>query len=190
MAGEQVDNAVLAAVRRFLHASPAGSEAMEALASLIAETSRLPLTHLEARERALRAELWVAEEARRGPRWKFWSKPARFVSWLDLCSGDGYTRERTLRALSDGAPNGFFCSLAVRRLNDWVPEVRAAARERLPLIASRSNPEHIVDALWHTLPHSISWSRLQDRDRLVLTDLVSIEGVSTVLKDRIVSAAA
>lgn len=68
--------------------------------------------------------------------------------------------------------------------------MRAAARERLPLIASRSHPQHIVDAIWHTLPHSISWSRLEDRDRLVLSDLVSIEGVSTVLKDRIISAAA
>lgn len=118
MPGEQLDDAVLAAVRRFLHAPPASGEALVALASLIAETSRLPLTHLEAWERALRAELWVTQKARTAPSWKFWSKPTRLVSWLDLCSGDGYMRERTLRALSDGAPNGFFCSLAVRRLND------------------------------------------------------------------------
>lgn len=185
----QIDSAVLSAVRRFLHASAAGSEASEAMASLVAETSRLPLTHLEAWESALRTELWKVEEWR-STSWRIWKKPARFVSWLDLCSGDGFRRERTLRTLSAGAPNAFLLLLAVRRLNDWVPEVRAAAREQVPAIASSSDPDHVVDALWHALPHSISWSRLEDRDRQVLSDLITRERVMPILKSRIISATA
>ncbi len=125
----QNENDVLAAVHRYLHSGLAGREVAEAMASLIAETSRLSLNNLEAWERKLRTELWEIEKTASLARWKFWKRPVSFVSWLDLCSGDGFKRERILRALSEGAPNGFFCSLAVRRLNDWVPQVRAARAE-------------------------------------------------------------
>ena len=184
----QHENDVLAAVRRFLHSGIAGREAAEAMASLVAETSRLSLTNLDAWERKIRTELRAIEERSSPVRCKFWKRPAHFASWLDLCSGNGFERERILRALSEGAPNGFFCALALRRLNDWVPQVRAAAREHLLQIAKRSDPEYVVDALWNTLPHWISWGRTEDADRQVLTDLTSIEEVALALKSRIVGS--
>jgi hypothetical protein len=161
-----------------------------AIDAIVTATSRLSLTNLEAWEGKLRAELWKSKQVPSFSVRKFWRRPTRFVSWLDLSHSDGFKREEALRALYEGAPNGFFFSLAVRRLNDWVPQVRAAARDNLPLIAKRSDPEHVVDALWKVLPHCSSWGRMEDADRQVLTDLVCIEGVTFALKSRIVSATA
>jgi hypothetical protein len=92
--------------------------------------------------------------------------------------------------LTEGAPNGFFFSLAVRRLNDWVPQVRSAGRERLPEIASRSDPEYVVDGLWSTLPHSSSWGRMEHADAQALADLISIDRIAQALKCRITQAPA
>ena len=184
----QNEGDVLMAARRFVHSSIKGRGEVEAMACLVNVTSHLSLNNLEAWERKLRMELW---EIDRYPpsRWRLWKRPTRFVSWLDLCSGDGFRRERTLRALSERAPNGFFLSLALRRLNDWVSEVRAAAREHLPRIVERSDPKDVIDALWTTLPHFSTWARLGDAERQVLVDLISIDHLAVALKSRIVSAA-
>lgn len=185
----QQEGGVVQAARRYLDCANSGRHVAEAMASLVATTSRLSLANLENWERKLRAELFESEWTSSSTRWKFWKRPTRSLSWLDLCSGDGFRRERTLRTLSEGAPNGFFCLLTLRRLNDWVPEVRAAARQHLPIIAERSDAQYVVDALWNALPHCISWGRMGDPDREVLTHLISIESVAVMLKSRIVSAA-
>lgn len=182
--------AVSDAVRRLLAAGLAGYEVADAMTSLIAVTSLLSLNNLDNWERKIRAELWAMEQRLSPTRWNASKTPARFASWLDLCSGDGFKRERILRTLSEGAPNGFFCSLALRRLNDWVPQVRAAAREHLPHIVERSNPERVVDALWSALAHCASWGRMQDADRQILADLISIKQVALALKSRIMKATA
>jgi transposase len=186
----QQESTVLGAVRALLDATASGNRFADAMASVVAETSSLPLARLDEWERKVRAELWLAARRSPSPSWKFWSSPDRFASWLDLCSGDGFRRERILRSLSDGAPNSFFLVLALRRLNDWVPEVRAAARERLPLLSERSNPEHVVDALWYTFAHWSSWGRLEEVDRQLLVELTSNGQVAPLLKSRIHQASA
>lgn len=183
----QNENDVLTAVRRFLRSSIDHRDEAEAMSSVVEVTSHLSLTNLEVWEGKLRMELW---EIDRFPpsRWKFWSISRRSVSWLDLCNGDGFRRELAFRALSERAPNGFFLTLALRRLNDWVPEVRAAAREHLPMIVERSDPNYVVDALWTTLSHFSTWARIGDAGRQVLVDLISLGDLAVALKSRIVSA--
>lgn len=173
------ESLVLGAVRKLLEAGVSGGDAAEAMASLVAETSSLSLSNLDEWERKLRTELWQAERRPPSPRWKFWNRAERFASWLDLCSGDGFRRERILRSVSNAAPNGFFFAFALRRLNDWVPEVRAAAREHLPHWAERSAPEHVVDALWYTFAHWGSWGRLEEADRQLLVALTSIDKIAS-----------
>jgi hypothetical protein len=181
----QCDPVVLNAVRDFLRYSTP-----EARANLVAATSALSLRKLDAWESAIRAELW-ADASRSAPsRWTLWRKSQRPLSWLDLCNADGFVRERALRCLSSAAPNAFFFVLALRRLNDWVPQVRQAAREHIPLIAESSNPEHVVDALWNVLPHSIGWGRMERIDWQVLTRLLASERVAIAAKTRITTAAA
>lgn len=183
------ENEVLASVRRFLHSGLRGQASAKSLDCLVSMTSRISLANLDAWERKIRTELCIAEELSTDG-FKFWKKPSRFASLLDLCSGDGFRREKILCTLPDGVPNSFFFSLAMRRLNDWVPQVRAAARENLLRIASPSKPILVVDTLWHTLPHCPSWRRIEDADWEVLQHLISLEGVVLGLKRRIIEATA
>jgi hypothetical protein len=182
--------AVMAAVNRLLTAGLSGDDVAGALDLLAAETSMIPLNKLDSWERMIRAELWTFERKPTSFWWKFRKRRAGFASWLDLCSGDGFRRERIIRSLSGGAPNAFFLALAVRRLNDWVPQVRAATREYLPRLAECSDPEQVVDALWHVLAHCGSWGRMEDGDRQALADLISIERIAFALGSRILVATA
>jgi hypothetical protein len=182
------EDAILAAVNRFLGARLSGDDVAGALDLLVAETSSIPLNKLDAWERVIRTQLWTFDCKPTSAWWRLRTRRAGFASWLDLCSRDGFRRERIMRSLSGGAPNSFFLTLAVRRLNDWVPQVRAATRGHLLRLAECSDPEHVVDALWHVLAHSGSWGRMEDADRQSLADLISIERVASALGSRILAA--
>ncbi|MGC3981894.1 MAG: hypothetical protein QM808_11580 [Steroidobacteraceae bacterium] len=184
----QNEHGVLSAVRQLLDASMESDDVADSMESLIGETSSLSLINMDAWERRIRDEVFRVEQSKSRFRWKFWKRPVRFACWLDLCSWDGFKRERVLRALSQGAPNGFFYVLLLRRLNDWVPEVRAAARDKLLQVAVISNPEHIVDALWSILTNWNMWGHIGDQERNVLAKLVCIEEVAVALKSRILKS--
>ncbi|MGE8233192.1 MAG: hypothetical protein ACN6OR_07395 [Stenotrophomonas sp.] len=177
--------AFLQAIERFAAASNAPS-AEQAMAAVADTSASLPLDNLDRLERRIRWELSAAKPAHAG----FWSraKPARHLSWLDLGNADGHVRERTLRSLS-AAPNALCLALALRRLNDWVPEVRAAAREHLPGIAHSSAPEHVAEALWAVLCNVASWGRLGTPERHTLDALIAFEPVRLALYTRICNAA-
>lgn len=186
---EDAEANLRAAIRDFaLSISPAfrGSTDMSAVIDV---TSSLPLSNLASWERLIRDEFSVAMRSSVTPGIIAWAKPKRFLTWVDLCSWDGYVRERTLRALSGPAPNGFFFALAARRINDWVPEVRLAARERLPLLARQSAPGQVVDALCAMLPMWASWGRMEEVDQQVVAELLAIPGVIEVLKQRLITGA-
>jgi hypothetical protein len=159
------------------------------MSSIIDVTSSLPLSSLAHWERLIRGEFSLALRSSATPWIIAWAKPNRFLTWVDLCSWDGYVRERTLRTLSGPAPNSFFFSLAARRINDWVPEVRLAAREKLPLLAKQSNPEHVVDAFCAMLPSWASWGRMEEVDQQVVAELLAIRGVIEALKLRLITMA-
>lgn len=122
------------------------------------------------------------------PKWKVWIKPSQLLSWLDLISWDGYKRENTLRTITGAAPNGFFFALALRRLNDWVPQVRDAAIEKLPLLAEASEPVLIVDALCATLSHWNSWGRIGELEKQVLLEIISRKEIGKTLKSKLISS--
>lgn len=184
------ETAVVSAIRHLLAAAAAGRGVAEAQTSLITETNRVPLESLERWERTIRSEMWLAADQSPTPRWKFWSRSARFLSWLDLCSGDGFRRERILRSASGGQPNAFFLALAIRRLNDWVPQVRAAAREHVPGLVENSDPGCVADALWTTFAHWEQWARIEDRDRDLLGNFLENERVANAFKERLIEAVA
>jgi hypothetical protein len=186
----EMETHILSAVGEFIGSLNSGSAVVADMTRLIEITSRLPLSNLENWERLIRYGLYQAAANTKPAKWKFWDKPTPFLTWIDLCSGDGFKRERTLRILSGRAPNSFFFAMAVRRLNDWVPQVRSAAREQLPLIAVASNPEDVVDVLCAVLPHWNSWGRSEDEGRETLLAIASVEAVAQALKLRLMSAAA
>lgn len=179
----------LAAVRRLLGVAGSENEPVDEADSRSSETPGPELANLEAQERRLRAELRRVDRRVSGSLWGSW-QAAHYGRWSGVYSGDGFERERTLRSLSGGAPNSLLFAFALRRLNDWVPQVRAAAREHLPRIAERTDREHIVDALWYTLPFWSTWGRSEESDRQALVDIISVEGVALALRSRIVKATA
>ncbi|VAW60726.1 hypothetical protein MNBD_GAMMA10-1455 [hydrothermal vent metagenome] len=179
---------VLLAVREFIHSLNVDQKVVADISMVVNETSQLSLSNLDAWERIIRREMLRAEETSAPSMVKRWSRSARSVMWLDICSGDGFRREKTLRRISTGAPDSFFFALAVRRLNDWVAQVREAAREKLQIIAEGTDPEHVVNALCATLPHWNSWGRMEDADSQVLMKLISIDRVAEALKSKIVSS--
>lgn len=183
---------VLSAIRELVQRGASSASADDAMASAVAETSLLSLSNLDEWERKLRAELRLAEQRGPSPGWQFWrrSEPPSISPWLDICNGDGFKREIALRSLVGPAPNSFFLTLAIRRLNDWVREVRAAARKRIPHIAESSAPAQLADALWHTFVHWNSWGRVSDAERDVVTRLTADGPVALELKSRILEASA
>lgn len=162
----------------------------QAVAALTRATEAAPLTRLDAWEHALRQQLWAHDAKQPPSRWSLWQQPAQPLSWLDVCNGDGRKRESILRTSPGGAPGALFFAFALRRLNDWVPQVRTAAREHLLRIASASDPQHVAEALWAVLATCSSWERMADDDRHVLTALIELEEPGRALKSRIMRAAA
>lgn len=180
MVNPQINNEqVLEAVRHLL----CDRAFAPALSEYIRVTSDLPVAKLEYWERTFWYEIGLASYPQR-----YLNERRRLLPWLDCCSSDGYQREKALRALNEGAPNGFLCASVLRRLNDWVPQVRAAAREHIPTMAAHTQPEYLVEALWALLMHFHTWGRLQTEDLDVLMNLLSITEVPSQMVLKLIHA--
>lgn len=183
-----LEKKVVSAVREFASSINSGRKIVADMSSLVDVTSQLPLSNLDYWERLIRSEFSSASETSSQSKWNIWSKPSQLLTWVDLISWDGYKRARTLRTITGAVPNSFFFALAVRRLNDWVPQVREAARDKLPLIVQSSDPAHIVDALCITLPHWNSWGRMDELDKQALLNIISSKDIAEAFKDKIISS--
>mgnify|MGYP001800746416 CR=1 FL=1 len=147
MTNQQEDKErVLDAVRNLEHAANGHLNLVSAVSEYIRATSFLSVSKLEYWERIFRYEIYIELHSRS----KLFKLRDRrlLIPWLDLCNGDGYLREKALRSLREGAPNGFLFAIVLRRLNDWVPQVRATAREHVPQMAANTKPEYILETLW------------------------------------------
>ena len=182
------EDEVLLAVKEFAHSMNSGSKVVADMSLLVEATSRIKLTKLDAWERLIRWEFQKELDNSTPPKWKIWVKPTPFLTWIDLCSWDGYRREKSIRTLSGAAPNSFFFALAIRRLNDWVPEVRKAAREKLIKIATETDPDEVAEVLCVIFPHWNSWGRMEEAGKKILLDIASLENVANSLKTRIITS--
>ena len=158
------------------------------ISKFIAVTAKLSLKRLDDWERLIRGEIILSLRNDRSKPGNLASHQVGSLRWMDICNADGFKRERALKTLSGGAPNSFLLALVVRKLNDWVPQVRAAARDILPLIAEASDPEIIVDVLFITLPYWDSWGRMEDIEKEVLMKIVLMEKVADSLKQRLLTS--
>jgi hypothetical protein len=182
--------ALAVSIRELLSVGVAAGDAGKLTTKVAEATKAIPLRGMDLWERAIRTELWAAERAANEASRKFWAGSRRFASWLDLCSEDGRKREAALRVATGGAPTAFVFAIALRRLNDWVPQVRAAARDTLPEVALNSEPQDVADALWGLLAHWTTWGRMEAVDREAVAAIASNERVSLALKSRIMDATA
>lgn len=181
-----MEDKVISAVREFANSINSGSKVIADMSVLIDVTSQLSLTSFDHWESLIRSEFSLALRESTPPRWKIWAKPTELLTWLDVISWDGYKREKTLRTLSGAAPNIFFFSLIVRRLNDWVPQVREAAREKLLEIAKATNPEVVVESLCIALSNWNSWGRIEEADKKVLLQIICEEQIADLLRSKLI----
>lgn len=186
---KNIDEKVASAVRDFANSINSGSKVVADMSALIDVTNQLPLSSFDYWERFIRSEFSSALRESAPPSWKVWSRPKDMMTWLDLISWDGYRREKSLRALSGAAPNTFFFSLAVRRLNDWVPQVREAAREKLLEVAKSTDPKFVVEALCIALSSWSSWGRIEQKDKEALFQIICEKKIADSLLYKLVSSA-
>lgn len=177
-------------IRQVLAGGVSVGGSSDLMALLDQQSRQIPLLRMDAWERAIRAEMRTANPCAYGPAWQFWSRSRRHCSWLDLCSHDGHQREAALRTASSGAASAWLLALAFRRLNDWVPEVRRAAREVIPALAASSAQDDVADVLWHLFSHWSSWGRLQRVDKELVLAIASSAPVAHSLRTKIVGATA
>lgn len=187
---KDIEIKVISAVKDFANSINSEGKVVADMSALIDVTNLLPLSSFDYWERFIRSEFTLALRASTPPKWKSWSQPKKFLTWLDLVSYDGYKREKSLRSLTGAAPNAFFFSLAVRRLNDWVPQVREAAREKLHEIANSTNPKYVVEALSIVLSNWNSWGRIEKKDKDVLFQIICEDKIAESLRHELITSAA
>ncbi|AFY39323.1 hypothetical protein Lepto7376_3084 [[Leptolyngbya] sp. PCC 7376] len=180
---------VLQAVVNLQKAVHEQKETAVALSEFIQITSFLPITKLERWEAWLRSPLHCLRrfslQKTVQSNWPPFTNSSNISPWLDLCSGNGFKREEVLIGIKSDAPNAFLFALVLRRLNDWVPAVCDAARRQVPIIATQTRPEYVVDALWGILSHLSSWGRISKQELEVLLNLLYLPDIAPLISKRI-----
>jgi hypothetical protein len=179
---------IVAALKEFVDTGRPSSKIISDLSSVIKITSELPLGNLEYWERFIRDEYDNALASGYSNKWKFWESNPPRVTLLDLCSWDGFRREKALRAIGKKVPNRFFLALVIRRLNDWVPQVRQAAQDILFKVLVNSDSCFVSDVICFTLSHWSSWKRIDDLNRNTLLDTLSNNEIANQLKLKLINS--
>ena len=110
------------------------------------------------------------------------------LAFVFMFHGDGRIREHALRNLGGPLPSPANVFAVLRRLNDWVPQVRNAARDA----ALRSLPETsasvIVPALKSLLPGVSSWLRWEESGREIFGAVLRRADVAEALLATVISS--
>lgn len=188
MLNDSLQREVVASIKKSLICNDFHHKNEPDISSFIATTSKIPLKNLDEWEQLIRRKITPPFQKNSLKYFEPKSCMADSLTWLNICNADGFKRERALKELSGGAPNSFLLALVVRRLNDWVHQVRNAACDLLPLLAQHSDPEIIVDVLFIMLPHWDSWGRMGNKEKNVLVEVISMDKIAKSLKGRLISA--
>lgn len=105
-----------------------------------------------------------------------------WLGWLFLFHNNGYLREPALRGLSGPAPGAFLLAQLFYRLNDWVPEIRVAARDCVERVAAATSPDIIATVVIALLDRTSGWGRWND-ERTVLDRLLMRDDVARAMAD-------
>jgi len=105
------------------------------------------------------------------PRYGEMIKYAPKLQYLFLFHQDGYARQAALDAIVAVPPAKFYFSAILPRLNDWVPEVRAAAVACLERILPLSDPDTVFELICALFYQSGNWARWTNESALLLLKL-------------------
>jgi hypothetical protein len=91
-----------------------------------------------------------------------------------------HLREAALRAIKTLPPAPFFAAALAWRLNDWVPQVRLAAKGCLQLVAPQMSARVAADAAFYLLARRFVWRRWRD-DAGILDQIFARDDVLAAL---------
>jgi len=74
------------------------------------------------------------------------------LGWLLMFHGNGHVREASLRALDQPPQTAFEFAAIVARMNDWVPQVRAATRRFAETAFPRCDAKIVAESAAYLLP--------------------------------------
>lgn len=185
---QNIEQAVISAVKKVANSKNSAGEVTANMQALIDITSTLPLSNFDYWEQIIRDNFFHQREYTPPTIWNFWKQNQYLPSWLEVISWNGYTREKALQALSGPAPNAFFFAIITRRLNDWVPQVRKAAREKIYDIAQASNPAYVCDALCLLLENWNSWERIEQEEKDVVLKIICDESVANHFIEKLIDS--
>lgn len=185
---QKLEIRISAALKNFVETKITSSKVVLDLSLVIKATSELPLANIEYWERYIRNEYDNALTSCYSYGHRFEAHKTIQVTLLDLCSWDGHRREKALRVIAGKMPNRFFLALVLRRLNDWVPQVRQAAQDVLSKVLVKTEPSYVVDVICFTLSHWSSWKRIDYSYRKVLIDTLSNKEITNQLKLKLINS--
>ena len=96
----------------------------------------------------------------------------KYLEFILMFHGNGFLREAALKKLSGSLPGPLFVAAVAYRLNDWVEEVRVAARGCLARVLPRTDSRVIAEAGIYLIHQMWFWRRAGDH-LTALTDELS-----------------
>lgn len=122
--------------------------------------------------------LWLPPPAR-PPEWDLLNADPDYA-WVFLFHPNGYLREAALHAIKTLPPAPFFSAALALRLNDWVPQVRLAAKRCLQRVASQIQARVAADAAFYLLPRRFVWRRWRE-EASILDEIFARDDVLAAL---------
>lgn len=108
------------------------------------------------------------------------------LEYVYLFHRDGHLREAALDAIAGGLPSAFLFAAVGARLNDWVPQVRAAAAECAARNFPATDAAIIAEAGLALLPRESSWTRWRD-ERAMLARALDRADVAALLTQAVIA---
>ncbi|MEM7570865.1 MAG: hypothetical protein AAF337_13820, partial [Pseudomonadota bacterium] len=166
--------------RRFVMFGRETARLKQAVDAFVKETDARPLKNIASQEYAIRGSQYEYGPYPFGALQQL-SHLYNVVPWYDLFAWSGYRREAALKAVKAAAPNPFLFAIVTRKLNDWVPQVRAAAAECVTRCAAVSPPSLVAEAMWALTPELYKWGRMDPEGIAAFEALATTPGVRDAL---------
>ena len=105
-------------------------------------------------------------------------------AWLFLFHPNGHIREAALRHINTPPRSSFFLSALAWRLNDWVEQVRQAAKHCIERIGAGVSPEIAAETGLYLLSRRLVWERWRN-EAAALDRILAREDVIVAIADRL-----
>ena len=174
---------VSAALAQVGDALAAGGDLSGPLSSALTGIATLPPSQIARLESEIAKAAMLGYQRSGGVRWLLAGMPSDArqllatpgLERLFLFHRDGRLREAALQRLSDGLDGPFGVAALLWRLNDWVPQVRAAARRCIERTLPLTEASVVTSTLAAVLVRQASWSRWTDERSILLNQLARPE---------------